>query len=232
MNLLDLENRIGKAPGGYQCSLDESGLPFIFMNSVGVNQDVFTLLHECGHSFHQFAAKKYNLAYNREAPMEFSEVASMSMERFGMRYLNEFYTENEKASAILMEDQDVFRLLIWVAIVDKFQHWLYTNPNHSSKDRNRRWMEINDEFNYGVDWHGLEYLQEISWMKQLHIFEHPFYYIEYGIAQFGALQLWDHYLKGKTRAVERYKAALGYGGTRSLKELFSRDALVDYSGLK
>jgi len=218
--LLDLENRTGKAPGGYQCDLDEVRYPFIFMNAVKSNRDVYTLLHESGHSFHAFLARDLPLSSLREAPLEFGEVASMSMERFGMQYMYEFYTEEERARSILSEDEEVFRLFIWIAIVDKFQHWLYTHPEHDRADRTLKWMELHQEYGCGVDWSGLEKFQEISWHRQLHIFELPFYYIEYGIAQLGALQFWKKYLKDPQTTLTHYKKALSKGGTLGLRDLF------------
>jgi oligoendopeptidase F len=228
--LLDLENRIGKAPGGYQCTLQEIRYPFIFMNSVNSNQDVFTLLHEAGHSFHLFLTREKPLAYNREACTEFSEVASMGMERLGMKFLDVFYSSRDAARAIVMEDEEVFRLLVWVSIVDLFQHWMYTHPAHSAAEREQYWSELMERFGCGVDWTGLKKIRKESWHRQLHIFEIPFYYIEYGIAQLGALQIWEHSLKNHAGAVHNYKKGLRYGGTLGLKQLFAEAGLkFDFS---
>ncbi len=228
--LLDLENRIGKAPGGYQASLDEVRLPFIFMNAVGSNTDVFTLLHEGGHSFHQFLTRHMALSRNRQAPMEFAEVASMSMERFGHKYLNHFYSPAEINQAIAAEDEEVFRLLCWVAMVDGFQHWLYTHPHHTHEERNAYWVRLDQKYGGGVDWSGLETYRDIYWHRQLHIFEMPFYYIEYGIAQIGALQMWYKSLQDEAGALASYKKGLSLGGTKSLPELFSAAGLhFDFS---
>lgn len=223
--LMDLENRIGKAPGGYQCSLSEVRLPFIFMNAVGMNEDVFTLLHESGHAFHLFYTRGMPLGFNRSAPMEFSEVASMSMERLGARYLDEFYSEEERRRAIQTEDEEVFRLLPWVATVDAFQHWLYTHPGHTQTERKAAWLGLDARFGSNLDWSGLEEFRAHAWHRQLHIFEVPFYYIEYGIAQLGALQVWLKSLQNEAQALADYKQGLSLGGTRRLRELFEGGGL-------
>lgn len=220
LGLMDLENRVGKAPGGYQCGLAEVRLPFIFMNSVGLNEDVFTLLHESGHAFHLFFTRPMTLGFNRSAPMEFSEVASMAMERLGAKYLQEFYGPEEHKRAIQQEDEEVFRLLPWVATVDAYQHWLYTHPGHTQAERRAVWLDLDRRFGPELDWSGLEEFQAHSWQRQLHIFEVPFYYIEYGIAQLGALQVWLKSLADEKTALEDYKRGLRLGGTRGLKDLF------------
>ncbi len=222
--LMDLENRVGKAPGGYQSSLTEVRMPFIFMNSVGLNDDIFTLLHESGHSFHYLLARDQTLPFNRHAPMEFSEVASMSMERLGARFLHEFYSPEEIKRAIRMEDEEVFRILPWVATIDSFQHWIYTTQ-HTADQRRDKWLEIDSRFGPNVDWSGIEEFRGHTWHRQLHLFEYPFYYIEYGIAQLGALQVWSHSLENQAEALRLYKHGLATGGTKGLSELFSATGL-------
>ncbi len=219
LGLMDLENRAGKAPGGYQSSLSEVRLPFIFMNSVGMNEDVFTLLHESGHAFHYFSAREMDLDFNRHAAMEFSEVASMGMERLAGKYLDEFYSPAEKLRALAGADEDVIRLFPWVATVDAFQFWLYSHP-HDRKQRERQWLDLDSRFGANIDWSGLEEFRGHAWQKQLHIFEVPFYYIEYGIAQLGALQVWQRSLLDESAALRDYKSALRLGGTRGLRDLF------------
>ncbi|HLP43231.1 MAG TPA: M3 family oligoendopeptidase [Fibrobacteria bacterium] len=220
LGLMDLENRVGKAPGGYQCGLSEVRLPFIFMNSVGLNEDVFTLLHESGHAFHLMYTRPMTLGFNRGAPMEFSEVASMAMERLGSKYLQEFYGPEDHKRAVQQEDEEVFRLLPWVATVDAFQHWLYTHPGHTQAQRRAAWLDLDRRFGPQLDWSGIEEFQANSWQRQLHIFEVPFYYIEYGIAQLGALQVWLKSLADEKTALADYKRGLKLGGTRRLKDLF------------
>jgi oligoendopeptidase F len=219
-SLMDLENRVGKAPGGYQCSLNEVRLPFIFMNAVGMNEDVFTLLHESGHAFHLFYTRGMPLGFNRSAPMEFSEVASMAMERLGSKYLSEFYSPEDHKRAVQIEDEEVFRLLPWVATVDAFQHWLYSNPGHTQAQRKAAWSGLDGRFGANLDWTGLEEFRANGWHRQLHIFEVPFYYIEYGIAQLGALQVWLKSLQDEKQALADYKRGLSLGGTRGLRRLF------------
>lgn len=220
LGLMDLENRVGKAPGGYQCGLSEVRLPFIFMNSVGLNDDVFTLLHESGHAFHTFLTRNMELGFNRGAPMEFCEVASMAMERFGAKYLSEFYGPAERAQAIQQADEEAFRTLPWVATIDAFQHWLYSHPGHTQSQRHAAWIDLDNRFGSAIDWTGLEEFRSNGWQRQAHLFEVPFYYIEYGIAQLGALQVWINSLEDEAKALADYKRGLSLGGTRGVKGLF------------
>ena len=222
LDLLDLANRKGKAPGGYQCSLDESRLPFIFMNSVGVQRDVETLLHEAGHAFHSMASQNEPLHSYRHAPIEFCEVASMAMELLGSEFLEEFYNSEEARRARINHLEGIVFVFPWIATVDAFQHWLYLNPDHSIEDRDRAWSNLIDRFGGNVDWTNCELAKAKLWHKQLHIFLHPFYYVEYGIAQLGALQVWANYKNNKSKALNDYKAALALGGSKPLPELFKR----------
>jgi oligoendopeptidase F len=222
--VMDLENRVGKAPGGYQSSLNESRMPFIFMNAVGMNEDVFTLLHESGHAFHYFLACNQNLPFNRSAPMEYCEVASMSMERLGAAHLDVFYNEADRRRSIRKENEGVFSLLPWVAQIDAFQHWLYTQ-DHNPESRRKFWISLDEKLGPGVDWSGLEDVRGIGWHRQLHIFEVPFYYIEYGIAQIGALQVWSQARKDRAQALTNYKRGLSLGGKLGLKGLFEATGL-------
>ena len=220
LGLLDLANRKGKAPGGYQCSLDESRLPFIFMNSVGVQRDVETLLHEAGHAFHAMASQNEPLHSYRHAPIEFCEVASMAMELLGSEFLEEFYNEEEARRARIAHLEGIVFVFPWIATVDAFQHWLYLNPNHSIEERDKAWSNLIDRFGGNVDWTNYESAKAKLWHKQLHIFLHPFYYIEYGIAQLGALQVWANSKNNNSKALADYKAALALGGSRPLPKLF------------
>ncbi|MGL1900876.1 MAG: M3 family oligoendopeptidase [Fibrobacterales bacterium] len=218
--LLDLDSRLGKAPGGYQCGLDEQRLPFIFMNAVGTSSDVNTLLHEGGHSFHQFFMKQLDLLSFREIGSEIAEVASMSMELIGGEYLSEFYNSDELKRARINHFEGVVEVLAWVAIVDSFQHWIYTTPNHTNEERNQKWVSILRDFKPEVDWSDLTNEEAYFWHKQLHIFEVPFYYIEYGIAQIGALQVYKNFKENPTQALTAYKNGLSLGSTKPLPELF------------
>ncbi len=230
MGLLDLDSRKGKAPGGYQSSLSEVRLPFIFMNVVGLNRDVTTLLHEGGHAFHQFAVSEEPLISYRHAPMEFSEVASMSMEHLGAPHLGVFYSEQEAARARYDQFDGDISILPWIATVDAFQHWIYENPDHTRDERSNYWLELRQRFGAGIDHSGYEKAQRYRWHTQLHIFEVPFYYIEYGIALLGALQVWRNSLTDLPAAVEAYKSALALGGSKPLPDLFTAaDTEFDFS---
>jgi oligoendopeptidase F len=221
LRLLDLANRKGKAPGGYQSTLAEARLPFIFMNAVGLQHDVETILHEAGHAFHALATRDEDLHAYRSAPIEFCEVASMGMELLAGEFLEEFYSaaDANRARRTLLEG--IVGVFPWVATVDAYQHWIYTHPDHSQAERKRAWLELMDRFGGDVDWSGCEAARASLWHKQLHIFIHPFYYIEYGIAQLGALQVWANSKRNKAKALSDYKGALKLGGSRPLPELFA-----------
>ncbi len=225
--LLDLASRKGKAPGGYQSTLSEARKPFIFMNAVGLDRDVRTLLHEGGHAFHALAATAEPLADYRHAPMEFCEVASMSMELLAGDHLSVFYGPDDLRRSKREHLEGIAMILPWVATIDCFQHWLYTHAGHSGDQRRESWLQIADRFSGGaVDWADLDEAKGYAWHRQLHIFEVPFYYIEYGIAQLGALQLWVLAKRDPAAALAGYRRALALGGSRPLPELF------DAAGLK
>ncbi len=219
--LLDLANRKGKAPGGYQTTLEDERLPFIFMNAVGLDSDVRTLLHEGGHAFHTLAARGEPLSAYRESPLEFCEVASMSMELLGARRLESFYNDADADRSARKLLEGIVLILPWIATVDAFQHWIYTHPGHTRDERRAAWRSLLDRFGGDVDWSGYEEARDHSWHRQLHIFLYPFYYIEYGIAQLGALQIWQRSLTDRAGAVAAYKKALALGGSRPLPELFA-----------
>lgn len=218
--LLDLSNRKGKAPGGYQTTFEDDRMPFIFMNAVGIDSDLRTLLHEGGHAFHALAARGEPLANYRDAPIEFCEVASMSMELLGARNLDRFYQPDDADRSYRQLLEGIVLILPWIATVDAFQHWIYTHPRHSREERRSAWVSIVDRFDAGVDWSGLEEAKKNQWQKQLHIFLYPFYYVEYGIAQIGALQIWKRALSDRAGAVAAYRRALALGGSRPLPLLF------------
>lgn len=231
--LLDLDVRKGKAPGGYCETLHHRGRPFIFMNSVGVLDDVSTLLHEAGHAFHAFESHHQPLIWQRHPGLEMCELASMSMELLASPYLGRdqggFFTPEECARARVDHLEDVLVTLSHVASVDAFQSWIYTSgQGHDAAARDAAWLRLRGRFERGIDWSGLEAERTIRWYRQLHIFLYPFYYIEYGIAQIGALQVWRNSLEDQGRAVERYREALALGSTRSLPELY-RAAGVDFT---
>ena len=220
--LLELENRKGKAPGGYQSSLQERRFPFIFMNAVGRDLDLRTLVHEGGHAFHMLAARDEPLLEYRHAPIEFCEVASMGMELLALPHLNAFYENNEEYQrACRTRLEDLVLLFPVIALGDAFQHWIYTHPRHTREERSQMWLALANRFTAVVDWTGYERQRASSWHGTLHFFALPFYYIEYGIAQIGALQVWMNSLRNYPAAVEQYWKALCLGGSRPLPELFA-----------
>lgn len=221
--LIDPDSRLGKAPGGYQIGFDESRLPFIFMNSAATDRDIYTLLHESGHSFHQFALADQPIVAYRDVPAEFAEVASMSMELIGTSNLKPFYGDDQEAIARSIEGElaDVVWLFPWVASIDSFQHRLYNFPTHTAEDRSDIWEEIMNRYDAGVDYSGLEAVRRNLWQKQLHLFECPFYYIEYGIAQIGALQVWANFKKDPKKAIDDLFKAESLGCSRPIPELFA-----------
>ncbi len=223
---LDLESRKGKAPGGYQANRDRMRLPFIFMNAAGVQRDVETMVHEAGHAFHSLLSRHDPLLmYRSEIPLEFAEVASMSMELLTHPFLSEYYSPADAARATRWHLEQLATMLPWIATIDQFQQWIYTNQGHTRDQRHAKWLELNDRFGSAVDWTGLEPNLRTNWQRQLHLFGSPFYYIEYGIAQLGALQLWLAFLKDRGAAVAAYKKALTLGGSRPLPELFGEAGL-------
>jgi oligoendopeptidase F len=229
---LDLDSRKGKAPGGYNCPLPESGAPFIFMNAAGQMSDVTTMVHEGGHAIHSFLAHPLELSSFKEYPMEIAEVASMAMELFSMDKWDTFF-ENEEDLRRAKEHQleRVITIFPWIATIDKFQHWIYEHPGHTEEERTATWKEVLNEFSSGaVDFSGLESYREFSWQRQLHLFEVPFYYIEYGIAQLGAIGLWMQYKSDREKALDNYMKALQLGGTKTLPELYEAAGLqFDFS---
>ena len=222
--LLDLESRPGKAPGGYCTKLSWRGMPFIFMNAVGVPDDVNTLVHEAGHSFHDFASHRQPYVWQRSVSHEAAELASMSMELLAAPYLElptGYYPPDEARTATTERLEDVLVTLAHIASVDAFQAWIYTSgQGGDAAARDAAWLDIRARFERGVDWTGLERERVARWYRQLHIFEYPFYYIEYGIAQMGALQLWRASLTDPAGTVRRYREALSLGGTVSLPEMY------------
>ncbi len=220
LKLLDLANRKGKAPGGYQATLAESRLPFIFMNAVGQQRDVETLLHEAGHAFHALATRPEDLYAYRGAPIEFCEVASMSMELLGNEHIESFYPATDACRARRDHLEGIIEIFPWIATVDAFQHWIYTHPGHSRSECQAAWIELMDRFGGDVDWSGYGEARSNLWHRQLHIFLHPFYYVEYGIAQLGALQVWANSRRDRAGALRAYQKGLALGGSRPLPELF------------
>ncbi|MGK7344692.1 MAG: M3 family oligoendopeptidase [Candidatus Nitrospinota bacterium M3_3B_026] len=229
---MDLESRKGKAPGGYQATLEEARIPFIFTNAVGSHDDVSTLLHEGGHAFHTLMSRRQPVVWYRHASMEFSEVASMSMELIGGESLEPFYSGEESRKRAKRERlETIVAIFPWVATVDAFQSWVYTNPGHGREERKAAWVEITKRFNTGVDWSKTpEGALESLWHRQLHIFEVPFYFIEYAIAQLGALQVYRNYKEDPAGAASRLLSAFSLGGSKPPEELFEAAGIrMDFS---
>ncbi len=231
LGLLDIDSRKGKAPGGYQASLSEIRKPFIFGNVVGIDNDLRLLLHEGGHAFHSLACTDEPIYAYRHAPIEFAEVASQAMELFGFEHLSAFYNEEQAQRSIRCHFEEVIILLAWIALIDAFQHWIYENPNHTANQRCEVWMQIHNRFGSNlIDWSELNIEHKYLWHRQLHIFQFPFYYIEYGISLLGALGLWLQSRKNPAGALANYRNALALGGSRPLPELFAAVGLeFDFS---
>lgn len=226
----DLDSRKGKGPGGYQYMRDRIRKPFIFMNAAGLHRDVETMLHEAGHAFHSMLCIDEPLVHYRHSPIEFAEVASMSMELLTMPYWHSadgyYPDENEAARARRQQMEGSISLLPWIATIDAYQHWLYTYPNHTRDERTAFWLDLDARFGHSVSWEGLEDFHKNVWQRQGHLFGNPFYYIEYGIAQLGALQLWLRSLEeGEQTAISAYINGLSLGGAKPLPELFAASGI-------
>lgn len=219
--LFDVESRSGKAPGGYNYALEVTGMPFIFMNAAGLHRDVVTLMHEGGHAMHTFLTNDEPLIQYRNCPSEVTETASMSMELITSPYWNEFYNETDFIRARREHLEGIVGLFPWVAIIDAFQHWIYTHPQHSPQERDAHFDSLMERFGTGlINWEGLKKYRRNQWQKQLHIFEVPFYYIEYAIAQLGALQIYRNYTQNPQEAVSAYIRGLKLGGSRPISEVW------------
>jgi oligoendopeptidase F len=223
MGHLDLESRIGKAPGGYNYPLAEIGVPFIFMNATSTLRDMVTIMHEGGHAVHNFLTRELELNDFKSTPSEVAELASMSMELISMDQWNEFFANDDDLRRAKREHlEDLIETLPWVATIDKVQHWIYENPNHTPQERRAQWNKIFDQFtDQETDWSGLEEAKDYLWHKQLHLFEVPFYYIEYGMAQLGAIAVWRNFRKDNQSGLKGYMNALKLGYMRSIPEIYS-----------
>jgi oligoendopeptidase F len=222
MKHADLDSRIGKAPGGYNYPLYEIGVPFIFMNSSGSLKDVITKVPEGGHAIHSMLTRDLDFVGFKEVPSEIAELASMSMELISMEHWHYFFPDADELRRAKREQlENVIEALPWIAAVDKFQHWLYEHPAHTAKERTDSWVSIYRSFSSKeVDWSGEEDALEAMWQKQLHLFEVPFYYIEYAMAQLGAIALWKSYKSDPGKAVQNYINALKLGYTTSISETY------------
>ncbi|WP_338874198.1 M3 family oligoendopeptidase [Spirosoma sp. SC4-14] len=223
MGHLDLESRKGKAPGGYNYPLEEIGVPFIFMNATSSLRDLVTMVHEGGHAVHSFLTRELPLKAFRNPPMEVAELASMSMELLSMDHWDVFFENpDELRRAKLQHLESIIETLPWVATIDKFQHWIYENPTHTDADRRANWLTIYDRFADAItDWTGLESIKAYVWQRQLHLYEVPFYYIEYGIAQLGAIGIWRNYRRDAKAGLDGYKSALALGYKAPIRAIYA-----------
>lgn len=223
MGHLDLDSKAGKAPGGYNYPLYEIGVPFIFMNAVGAQRDLVTMIHEAGHAVHSFLSRDLTLTGFKNLPSEVAELASMSMELLSMKEWHHFYADADDLNRAKREQlEGILKILPWIAQIDAFQHWVYENPSHSITERHAYWSTLSKEFGTGLtDWTGFEDQIATSWQRQLHLFEVPFYYIEYGIAQLGALGVWMNSLNDLESGLNAYQEALKLGYTKTIPEIYA-----------
>lgn len=222
MKFVDLDSRLGKAPGGYNYPLYETGVPFIFMNSSGSLRDLVTMVHEGGHAIHSMLTRELPFIGFKELPSEVAELASMSMELISMEHWHHFFDDSEALKRAKQEQlENVIEALPWIICIDRFQHWLYLHPDHTAADRRDFWLSNYADFSSSlVDWSGFEEVRSTLWQKQLHLFEVPFYYIEYGMAQLGAIALWKSYRENPEKAVAAYKKALSLGYTCTIPDVY------------
>ena len=221
MKYLDLESKDGKAPGGFMYPLYEIGVPFIYMNAVGSQRDVVTMVHEGGHAVHSFLSRDLEMTEFKSTPSEVAELASMSMELLSMEHWDVFYDNEEELKRAKQEQlEKALEGLPWIAAIDKFQHWIYTTE-HTAEQRREQWLEISSELgNKVIDWNGQEDSLANQWQRQLHLYEVPFYYIEYGMAQLGAIAMWREFILKGEEALDNYMEALKLGYTKSIGEIY------------
>lgn len=228
MGHFDLESRKGKAPGGYHYPLDETGVPFIFMNAAATLRDMVTLLHEGGHAIHSFLVRDLTMRDFKHFPPEIAELASMSMELLTMEHWDVFFDhEADQKRAKKQYLEKIIGTLAWIATIDQFQHWVYEHPDHTVTQRQTAWNTIYDRFSDDVtDWSGQEYHKDFLWQKQLHLFEAPFYYIEYGVAQLGAVAIWKRYQEYPAQGLQDYLDALRLGYTHSVPQVYQKAGIA------
>jgi oligoendopeptidase F len=222
MGHLDLESRKAKAPGGYNYPLAEIGVPFIFMNATSTLRDLVTIMHEGGHAVHNFLTRELELTDFKSTPSEVAELASMTMELLSMDHWNVFFDDESELKRAKREHlEDIIETLPWVATIDQFQHWIYTHQGHSLEERCDEWNKVFDRFaDVVTDWSNLQEAKDFLWQKQLHLYEVPFYYIEYGMAQLGAIAIWRNYRKDPIMGLQGYQNALRLGYMQSIPEVY------------
>ena len=233
MKHLDLESKDGKAPGGFMYPLYEIGVPFIYMNAVGSQRDVVTMVHEGGHAIHSFLSRNLEMTEFKSTPSEVAELASMSMELLSMDHWDIFYENDSQLKRAKLEQlEKALETLPWVASIDKFQHWIYTTE-HTAKERKEKWLEISAKLgNQVINWEGNENAHANLWQRQLHLYEVPFYYIEYGMAQLGAIAMWRSYKELGEKGLDNYMEALKLGYTKSISEIYETAGIkFDFSAI-
>jgi len=233
MKHLDLESKDGKAPGGFMYPLYEIGVPFIYMNAVGSQRDVVTMVHEGGHAIHSFLSRNLEMTEFKSTPSEVAELASMSMELLSMDHWDIFYENDSQLKRAKLEQlEKALETLPWVASIDKFQHWIYTTE-HTAKERKEKWLEISAKLgNQVINWEGNENVHANLWQRQLHLYEVPFYYIEYGMAQLGAIAMWRSYKELGEKGLDNYMEALRLGYTKSISEIYETAGIkFDFSAI-
>jgi oligoendopeptidase F len=233
MKHLDLESKDGKAPGGFMYPLYEIGVPFIYMNAVGSQRDVVTMVHEGGHAIHSFLSRNLEMTEFKSTPSEVAELASMSMELLSMDHWDIFYENDSQLKRAKLEQlEKALETLPWVASIDKFQHWIYTTK-HTAKERKEKWLEISAKLgNQVINWEGNENVHANLWQRQLHLYEVPFYYIEYGMAQLGAIAMWRSYKELGEKGLDNYMEALKLGYTKSISEIYETAGIkFDFSAI-
>ena len=231
MKHLDLESKNGKAPGGFMYPLYEIGVPFIYMNAVGSQRDLVTMVHEGGHAVHSFLSRDLSLTEFKSTPSEVAELASMAMELLSMDHWDVFYKNADDLKRAKLEQlEKALETLPWVASIDKFQHWIYTTE-HTAKERKEQWLKINSKLgNQVINWEGEENALANLWQKQLHLYEVPFYYIEYGMAQLGAIAMWRSYKDLGEQGLDNYMDALKLGYTKTIGEIYEKAGIkFDFS---
>ena len=221
MKHLDLESKNGKAPGGFMYPLYEIGVPFIYMNAVGSQRDLVTMVHEGGHAVHSFLSRDLAMTEFKSTPSEVAELASMAMELLSMDHWDVFYNDAADLKRAKLEQlEKALETLPWVASIDKFQHWIYTTK-HTAQQRKEKWLDISAELgNQIIDWEGNENTHANLWQKQLHLYEVPFYYVEYGMAQLGAIAMWRSYKQLGEQGLDNYMNALKLGYTKTIGEIY------------
>ncbi|MDB5477560.1 MAG: Oligoendopeptidase [Alphaproteobacteria bacterium] len=229
---LDLMSRMGKASGAYLQPLYEKNIPFMYQNATGKMDGVGTISHEGGHAVHEVLMAPVGFKAYRDYPMEIAELGSMAMELISMDHWDVFYDNKEELLRAKREHlENIIVKLPWIGIVAEFQDKLYVDGNPGIEQRHELWEELRKQYDTGeVETTEYPHPTRTSWHKQNHIFSVPFYYIDYGIAQLGALQVWRNYKQEPEKALAQFKEGLTLGNTKSIKDVYeTAGAKFDFS---